>query len=217
MLVGLLAVAGLALDTGEVYEDYRRAQTAADAAALAGAFEKFYGRDGAIVASAYDEATANEFTDNVDGIDVVVNHPPATGFYTGDAFSVEVTVSQPSPTYFLRVLGIDTIDYTTRAVANGNTANGINCVYVLDPDHEKAFEVSSDSLLDARCGIWINSNNQFGSSAESGACVKAGTITVVGGYKQGQVCDQDGGPAYVCDSAGDCPVSGHGKPDAEKP
>jgi len=49
MLVGLLAVTGLALDTGEVFEDYGRAQTAADAAALAGAFEKFNGRDSTII------------------------------------------------------------------------------------------------------------------------------------------------------------------------
>lgn len=216
-LFGILAVAGLAVDSGEVYEDYRRAQTAADAAALAGAFEKFYGRDASIHTSAYTEAGNNGFADNQDGIDVVVHHPPISGMYAGDQFSVEVTVSQPSPTFFLGVLGIDTINYTARAVANGNTANGINCVYVLSPDREKALEVSSDSVLDARCGIWVNSNDSQGSSVESGACVKAGEITIVGGYKEGQVCDADGGPAYECTAAGECPLYGKGKPPALQP
>ena len=216
-LLALLAMAGLALDTGKVYSDYRRAQTAADAAALAGAFEKFYGRDTTIISAANTESITNGFTHGEAGINVEINHPPLSGFYTGDPFSVEVIIRQPTLTFFSQVLGIDSIPYKVRAVANGNTASGINCVYVLDEDHEKAFEVSSNSVLDARCGIWINSNDSKAASVvESGACVKAGTITVVGGYKTGQTCDF-GGDAYQCDNPGDCPFSGLGLPPEESP
>ncbi|WP_187148531.1 pilus assembly protein TadG-related protein [Shewanella piezotolerans] len=215
-LLTLLALAGLALDSGKVFSDYRRAQTAADAAALAGAFEKFYGRDGGIISAADAEAVANGFTHGDDGINVAINNPPLSGFYVGDPFSVEVIITQPTLTFFSRVLGINSIPYTVRAVANGNTASGNNCVYVLDDNEEKAFEVSSDSLLDARCGIWVNSDDNEASSVESGACVKAGTITVVGGFKKNQNCDS-GGDAYQCDNPGDCPLSGKGLPAAQSP
>ena len=153
-----------------------------------------------------------------DGINVTVNHPPLSGYYINDSFSVEVVIRQPAETFFLKVLGIDQIDYSVRAVANGNVADDINCVYVLDKTHKSAFEVSSDSSLEAHCGIWVNSNdNEKASGVESGACVKASTMTVVGGYKTGQTCDDDGGDAYVCDSPGSCPISGADLPDSSKP
>ena len=210
MLVGLLAMAGLALDTGEVYEDYRRAQTAADAAALAGAFERFYGRTGSIQSAAQAAAADNGFTHGVDGIDVVVNHPPATAGnpYLNDDFSVEVVISQPSPTFFLGVLGIDAIDYKTTATANGDLAPNPNCVYVLDLNEEKAFLVHSSSVLDANCGIQVNSDDSFASNVDSGACVKATSVSVTGDFKKGQECKVSGyGPdAYDCGPGVDCPT-----------
>ncbi|MPY26932.1 hypothetical protein FM037_25135 [Shewanella psychropiezotolerans] len=217
-LLALIAMAGLALDSGKVYSDYRRAQTAADAAALAGAFEKFYGRDHlTIVTAANAEAIVNGFTQGNQGINVEINHPPLSGFYIGDPFSVEVIITQPTLTFFSQILDIDSIPYKVRAVANGNTASGINCVYVLDNEQKKAFEVTSDSVLDARCGIWVNSDDSGAASVvESGACVKAGMITVVGGYTTGQTCDL-GGEAYQCDNNGNCPLSGMGLPPEESP
>ncbi|QUM78038.1 hypothetical protein HWV00_18480 [Moritella sp. 24] len=215
-LIALIAMVGFALDTGKVYSDHRLAQTAADAAALAGAFEKFNQRDSTISSAAYAEATTNGFTDGTDGITITVNNPPTSGFYQGDNNSVEVIINQSTATFFLPVLNINTINSEVRAVANGNTASGSNCVYVLDDDHEGALEVSSDSSLEAHCGIWVNSDNKKASMVESGACVKADTISVVGGYKTGQNCDS-GGSAYQCDTAGDCPIYGKGKSAALSP
>jgi len=215
-LLTLIAMVGFALDTGKVYSDYRLAQTAADAAALAGAFEKFNSRDSTITIAAHAEATENGYTNGENGVIITVNNPPISGFYQGDNNSIEVIINQPTTTFFLGVLGFDIITSEVRAVANGNTASGINCVYVLDPDHKGAFEISSDSSLEAHCGIWINSNNSKASTVESGACVKTSTITIVGGYKKHQICDS-GGDAYQCDSAGDCPIYGQNQPPALSP
>ncbi|NQZ91939.1 MAG: hypothetical protein HRT97_06280 [Moritella sp.] len=209
-LLALIAMVGFALDTGKVYSDYRLAQTAADAAALAGAFEKFNHRESTISTAANSEAATNGFTHGIDGITITINHPPTSGYYQGDLDSVEVIINQSTTTFFLPVLGIDTIDSTVRAVANGNTASSQNCVFVLDPDHEGAFEVSSDSSLVAHCGIWVNSDDDQASMVESGACVKAKSISIVGGYKTGQNCDS-GGDAYQC-TTGECPIYGKGKP-----
>lgn len=205
-LVTLIAMAGFALDTGKVYSDYRLAQTAADAAALAGAFEKFNNRDSNISIAANAEATTNGFTDGIDGITITVNNPPTSGFYLGDNNSVEVIIRQPTSTSFLQVLGIDIINSEVRAVANGDTAAGTNCVYVLDPSHEGAFEVSSTSTLTADCGIWVNSNNDKASMVKSDGCVKASMITIVGGYEENQTCPT--GDVYECSSGGECPISG---------
>ena len=215
-LLALFAMVGFALDTGKVYSDYRLAQTAADAAALAGAFERYNQRDSTIVTAANSEATTNGFTHGIDGVTITINNPPTSGFYQGDLDSVEVIISQSTTTFFLPVLGISSIDSTVRAVANGNTASGKNCVFVLDPDHEGAFEVSSDSSLVAHCGIWVNSDDDQASMVESGACVKASSISIVGGYKTGQNCDA-GGDAYQCDSGGACPINGKGKSAALSP
>jgi len=216
-LVGLLIMAGLALDTGRLYSDYRRAQTAVDAAALAGAFEKYYGRVGTFQDAAQTAATNNGFTHNDNDITVTINSPPLSGFYIGNPFSVEAIITQPSPTTFLRVLGINEINYSVRAVANGSLANGFNCVYVLEPSKKNAFQVTSDSSLDAGCGIVINSTHERASAVESGSCVKAGLISIVGGFVTGQQCSADGGPAYQCSKSGQCPLSGRGKPEKDVP
>lgn len=216
-LVGLFIMTGLALDTGRLYSDYRRAQTAVDAAALAGAFEKYYGRVGTFDSAGQAAAADNGFIDNEDNVTVIINSPPLSGFYVGNQFSVEAIINQPSPTTFLRILGINEINYSVRAVANGSLANGFNCVFVLDPSKKDAFQVSSDSSLDAGCGIMINSSHQRASVVNSGSCVKAGLISIVGGFVTGQICSADGGPAYNCANLGQCPLSGRGKPAQEVP
>ncbi|MBL4830076.1 MAG: hypothetical protein JKY55_09380 [Aliivibrio sp.] len=214
-LIGLIVAAGLAIDTSKAYSDYRHAQTAADAAALAGAFEKFYGRDSTIIDAAQTESSNNGFSDGSDNITVTVNNPPVSGFYSGDNHSVEVIITQPSATSFLQIIGIDTIDYTVRSVANSNTASGANCVYVLSPDQEKVLEVSSSSSLDAKCGIAVNSDHNKAMKVESGACLKGHSISVVGGYTGGS-CDS-GGSAYQCGTSGSCPTSGKGKSSSQSP
>ena len=56
--LGILAMIGLAIDTGYTFFQYRKAQTAADAGALGGAFEIFYGNGhGSAVAAALTETS----------------------------------------------------------------------------------------------------------------------------------------------------------------
>ncbi|MGF1702935.1 pilus assembly protein TadG-related protein [Photobacterium makurazakiensis] len=217
MLLGLLAMVGLALDVGLAYTNYRQAQTAADTAALAGTYEKFYGNTSTLSSAAQQAAADNGFVTGVDNITVTVNNPPLSGYYLNDDFSVEVIVNQASPSFFLKVLGIDDLAFSARAVANGSIASSQNCVYVLDDTskNEKAFHISSDSSLITDCGIWVNSKNNKGAYVDSGACVEGSTITVVGGYEKDK-CDS-GGASYQCSSSGDCPTSGKGKSSSQKP
>ena len=94
MLPVLLGVTGLAVDVGMLYHHKRRMQTAADAAAIAGAHEMLRNRVTQIVPSGRAQSGTNGFTHGGD-ITVNVYHPPITGYYVGNNRYVEATVQRP--------------------------------------------------------------------------------------------------------------------------
>jgi len=127
----LFGCMGLALDLG--YFEYlkRRAQMAADAAAVAGALELARNSSSTtVVSSAKSDSSLNGFTDGTNGVTVTINNPPTSGTYSGDNNAVEAIVAQSRSTFFMQVLSVDSATVTTRAVAH--TGGGPNCVYVLD-------------------------------------------------------------------------------------
>jgi hypothetical protein len=113
---------------------------------------------------------------------VTVNHPPASGFYSGDTRFVEVLITQPSPTYFMRVFGFNSVQVPARAVA-GVGANGRNCVYVLDPSAPGAYQGNSSAILNADCGMIVNSNNPNAMTVSSSSIVEASSVSVTGSYQ----------------------------------
>src|SRR5260370_11417039 len=115
-IVMLTAFAGLAVDVGQLWSARRHMQTAADAAAIAGATALRLGNTPTAAADAI--TSTNGFTDGSENVTVTVNNPPASGVYAGNASYVEVIVSQPQPTYFMRVLGYNSMGVTTRSVAS---------------------------------------------------------------------------------------------------
>ena len=57
---------------------------------------------------------------------LVMNHPPVNGAFAGNAGYVEAIVSEPTNTFFGRILGLTTMTPGARAVAG--TANPVNCL-----------------------------------------------------------------------------------------
>src|SRR3954469_11449528 len=92
MIFVLLAFVGVALDIGYLQWSRRRAQTAADAAAVEGAWAAFQGDT--MVTSGRRGGADNGFTNGTNGVTVTVSSPPTAGSYTGDATAVEATISQ---------------------------------------------------------------------------------------------------------------------------
>src|SRR5438876_12353068 len=92
-LIALCALVGVAADMG-FFSDYRRRmQTAADAAAMAGAQhvrrERLRGRTPNLTDvqnEGYKASASNAFTKDVDGTQVTVNWPPLSGPYANDGF-----------------------------------------------------------------------------------------------------------------------------------
>src|SRR5258708_16265128 len=125
----LRAFVGLAIDLGQFWSVRRHMQTAADAAAVAGAAA--LRRSGSPSDAATAASSTNGFANGTNDVTVTVNNPPSAGVYAGNTGYVEVIVSQPQPTYFMRVLGYTSIPVSTRSVAS--SVNGPACLYALDP------------------------------------------------------------------------------------
>ncbi len=188
VLIGML---GLIIDLGYAYQYKRIMQTAADAAAMGGAYHLFRDdsnqSDNVEKAAEYD-AGMNGF-DGSNGETITVNVPPVGGFYAGQDGFVEVIISQQLPTYFMPVLGIYDMTISARAVAG--VTGGVGCVWVLSGTANDALLVSSGSSLDAeRCYVRVASCDNDAIEVESGSSITADAIDVCGGYScSGSTCD----------------------------
>ncbi len=104
-LVMLLGFSALAVDIGMLYSTRRRMQTAADAAAIAGATALRDGQD-------YTQGrratlrSFNGFTNSQNNVTVTVSEPTLPSPYPSGVTYVEVDITQTVPTYFLRDAGL---------------------------------------------------------------------------------------------------------------
>jgi len=179
-LVGLLLMAGLGLDVGYLRYEKQQMQKAADAGAVAAASAKIYG--GNYTVAGKNDTAANGFKDGQDGITVAVNIPPNTPGdpFLGNKNYVEVIVTQPQPTFFMRVGGFNSVNVSSRAVASmyGSPAG---CIYVLDPADPDTYTATGTITLSSACGLLVDSANTKAFKDNGGACTQATGITLVGG------------------------------------
>lgn len=197
-LVMLMGFAGLAIDMGVMRHEKRLQQTAADAAALAGANNLSYG---GVTAAGQAASAANGFSDtgttcstgcptsgNVGFITVTINNPPASGPHAGDVKYVEALVNEIHPTYFMRVLGTNQQSVTARAVATnvaGSPIGGTGCVDTLGAPTKKLSGVSTSGSVTVNaptCGI--NDNGNFVANGGANLNITAGSIGVSGSVTQ---------------------------------
>jgi hypothetical protein len=191
MMVLLFGIMGLAFDASYMYFVKRRMQTAADAAALGAAQELLRGHTDAITLAARKDAALNQFTHATDQVDVTVNHPPISGPRAGSSRFVEVIVAQPRPTWFLRVLQVESATVRARAVAGLGDADG--CVYALNRDtsnQNNGFFANGTTNSTFQCGVFSNANFR----AVGGGCVVTPTVNFTGDYSNS---DDDCGPGQM--------------------
>ena len=93
----------------------------------------------------------------------------------------------------MNVVGFTSADVCARGVAAVATESP-NCIYALNPTEEYSLQVSSgEALLDAECGVVVNSNNPKGLYVASGACMTVASISVTGpDYYHYDNCDIPG-------------------------
>ncbi|HEX3967201.1 MAG TPA: pilus assembly protein TadG-related protein [Edaphobacter sp.] len=176
----LLGFVALAADVGVMLREKRLVQTAADAAAIAGALELNYS-SGSITNAAQAAAVQNGFTTGSNGATVIVHHGPASGPHTGDLNYVEAIVSQTQPTLFMSLFGVLNMTPTARAVAqNGGSSTG--CVYILAPTGTGMSLQGNFDLTAPNCGLIIDSSGSdaLDFTGKAGT-ITAGSVGVVGG------------------------------------
>jgi len=179
-------MAALAVDVGDLWTTRRLMQSAADAGAMAGADElALGGSSSSIITVAKDATSHNGFTDGASrpggsgNITVSVHNPPISGAYAGNANAVEVDVSQTQNTYFMKVLGFNTVPVSTSAVAV--TLDSGSCVYSLDKTADGAVTVAGTAAVNSACGLYDNSNSSTALTVTGGGTLSAPSVGVVGG------------------------------------
>ncbi|HXJ94664.1 MAG TPA: pilus assembly protein TadG-related protein [Terriglobia bacterium] len=173
-MVVLLGSLGLAIDMSYLRTVKQRMQTAADAAALAGASELSYGD---VTSAAKADAATNGFTDGANGVTVSVNNPPQTAGdpHYNDSQYVETIISQSVPTMFGKIFGTKTV--TVQARSEAHLGSSPNCFFVSSPS--ATFQVNGGSLT-AQCGIVVSSSASVAFQS-NGATISATSISVHGG------------------------------------
>jgi len=175
----LMGILGLTLDLG--YAEYyrRRAQVAADAAAVGAVHELQANGSANVVAAAKQDAASNGLTDGKDGVAITVNHPPKSGAFKDNANYVEVLISKQMSTMFMKMVNFNSLTINTRGT--GGLGASPYCVIALDPTAPKAIDVWGSANVDTPgCAVISDSNDA--SSLTVAKCLTAKEVDVVGGY-----------------------------------
>ena len=186
----VLGLVAFATDIGLLFRSKEVLQNAADSAAIAGAAELAYGDT---TAAARTDAAQNGITNGVNGAVVTVNNPPLSGPNTGDASYVEVLVSQPQTTVFMKMFSKGSVTVGARAVAAA--APSASCVDTLQsnpqtPTGKKGalvtvpgIAISGGAFLTLpSCGIIDSASSSTDAlDVTGGAGISATAIGVVGG------------------------------------
>lgn len=143
MLLGI----GLALDTGQLFVSRRSMQTAADAAAWAGASVLFGGGNAtAAKSAAILDASRNGYVADADTT-ISAASPPTTGVTAGDPGSIEVTVSRFVSTIFLGGASGGRTVVSVRSVAGIARSGDGDAVVVLNSSSAGALNLASGADL----------------------------------------------------------------------
>ncbi len=197
-IVATIGIAGLAVDVGELWKTRRQMQTAADAAAIAGANDLAVQDTTDVVNDARNAAGTNGFANggttafSDSAISVTVTSPPTSGTYSGNSNAVMVTVAENQPTQFLRLLGYSSIPVS--ASSTGLTVTGGSCIYSLDPTGFGAMTIAGTSTVSSSCGLYDDSNNSSALIASGGGAITAPLVGVVGGTTVNGGGDPDHNP-----------------------
>lgn len=193
----LLGFMALAIDVGQLYYTQRQLQTAADAAALAGALEgQQCGTTNNCIAMR--NAAKSALVENGiasptvvtqcasstgTGLTLVVNNGPCALGSSDPNYKnsnyVEAVVTKQQPTFFARVLGINSVTIATRSEAALGPPQF--CLDVLNPTAPQALLMNGNSSLQASCGVMVDSNSGTALLANGNVKLTASAIHVHGG------------------------------------
>lgn len=185
-LVGLIGITALVIDGGNAFLDQRKAQNAADSAALASALARIRGEN--FVLKAYESAAVNGYDNDHITNSIFVFSPPMDGEHKDNIEYIQVIITSHVKTYFAGVVGRDYIDNRVSAVSRTKTQELTEllkgyAVVSLAPtsncENRKSFWIHGEATLDITGGgVFVNSDNPDCAFIEQGS----GSIRIRDGY-----------------------------------
>jgi hypothetical protein len=188
MITGLLGFSGLAVDVGYMQWVKRRAQSAADAAAMGALRELELGHSDSIATAGLYDASLNGFTDGQDGTTVTIYNPPPSGPHAGSPTAVEAVIHRNFPTMFMRIFGQNSVPIAAKAVARTNSVYGSigGCIFALNKTAQSALKINGTNMnLYSACSAVVESTNSSAFTMGSGAIFyldNQAHVGVVGGW-----------------------------------
>ena len=186
-LAGLIGIVGLVVDGGNAFLDRRKAQNAADAAALAGALARIRGED--MVTIAFASAAQNGYNNDSVTNRVEFFSPPKDGPHSDNVEYIQIIITSHIDTYFARIVGRSQITNVVQAVARTKGSeykqllSGMAVVSLAPSSNcgnQKSFWIHGNATLDiSGGGVFINSNNETCALLQHGN----GSLRVGDGYR----------------------------------
>jgi Flp pilus assembly protein TadG len=170
----VLGLIGLGLETGLWFQSQHELQTAADAAALAGALELHNGNTATYVAIAKMESQRNSQQDGVNNQTVTINSPPAAPDpHSADKTAVQAITTRRQNLLFSALFltgGSMTITASAVAGLGGSAA----CFLALNPSQNNAMQFSGSATETlTNCAVMSDSTSTQGFTASGAAAVNS--------------------------------------------
>jgi hypothetical protein len=188
---------GLGVEVGMWFQLKRDIQTAADSAAIAGAFDVASGSStsATVLTAATTNATSNGYDASEDTLTAV--NPPTTGSNTSDDDAVEVNISSPVNLLFAGMFLESSITVAARAVASTYTGGDEACVLSLSGSAAKSINASGGAAVTMDgCVMAANSTASNAISVSNNSSLTTECLTTAGGV------DLDGTITYGADCSG---------------
>lgn len=185
-IAALLLGIGLALDTGQLFVARRAMQTAADAAAWAGATVLYSGGNASQArTAATTDATRNGYSADADTV-ITTASPPTTGVAIGDPGYIEVTITRLVGTTFIPGASGGATSITVRSVAGVARSGEGEAILVLHATNAGAFSLASNAdVTITGGGSTTNSTNNSAVNVPSGSLLTATYHRVHGNVSAG--------------------------------
>lgn len=178
----LVAFAGLAIDGGEIATRARWSQNAADAAALAAAYD--IANNGFSLTDATNLGNVLAVQNDIPAADLTLTYYQADGVTNATtpaqvAF-VQADVVHTFSNLFLPIINIDTATVTVHARVA--VASGGGCgLCVLSPDASPALQITGTSSIHLNSAIAVNSNANGATSTTASVYIHSGSLTTTSG------------------------------------
>ena len=180
MLPIMIGFIGLGVEVGYWFQHRRNLQTAADAAALAGAYASIFSESISTAATA--DATRNGYSSSTDTINAAsITTSTAGNTYTPDQNAVEVTMTRSVQLMFAKVLIDNDVTINATAVAVAVPGGDEACVLALNTTAQRAINVTGTATVSME-GCYVASNSSASNSinVSNNADLEADCVSTVG-------------------------------------